>query len=70
MVDLSGDLMGDLYKQGREIARYLSEDPDGKTPNSPMAWGPQSYKGHIFFSDMNSGLWVVKLKGDEQKPGL
>ncbi len=70
VVDLSGDLMGDLYKQGREIARYLSEDPDGKTPNSPMAWGPQPFKGHIFFSDMNSGLWVVKLKGDEQQPGL
>ncbi len=70
VVDLSGDLMGDLYKQGREIARFSSGDPDGKTPNSPMAWGPQSYKGHIFFSDMNSGLWVVKLKGDEQQPGL
>ena len=62
--------MGDLYKQGREIARYLSADPHGKTPNSPMAWGPQPFKGHIFFSDMNSGLWVVKLKGDEQQPGL
>ncbi len=70
VVDLSGDLMGDLYKQGREIARYLSADPHGKTPNSPMAWGPQPFKGHIFFSDMNSGLWVVKLKGDEQQPGL
>ena len=70
VVDISGDLMGDLYKQGREIAKFKGEDPEGKIPNSPMAWGPQPYKGHIFFSDMNSGLWIVKLKGDEQQPGL
>ena len=70
VVDISGDLMGDLYKQGREIAKYKAEDPNGNVPNSPMAWGPQPYKGRIFFSDMNSGLWIVKLKGDEKQPGL
>ncbi len=72
VVDLSGDLMGDLYRQGREIARFRSADPDGFVPNSPMAWGPQPYKGHIFFSDFHSGLWVVKLEGGEEepKPGL
>ena len=70
VVDISGDLMGDLYKQGREIAKYKAEDPNGNVPNSPMAWGPQPYKGRIFFSDMNSGLWIVKIKGDEEKPGL
>ncbi|MFQ5568720.1 MAG: hypothetical protein ACE5G0_03535 [Rhodothermales bacterium] len=68
VVDISGDLMGDLYKQGREIARYQAKDPNGKIPNSPMAWGPQPFKGNIFFSDMNSGLWVVKLKENEKKP--
>ena len=72
VVDISGDLMGDLYKQGREVARFLPEDPDGMVPNSPMAWGPQPYKGNVFFSDMNSGLWIVKIQGDEQarEPGL
>ena len=30
------------------------------TPNSPMAWGPQVFKGNVFVSDMNSGLWVIK----------
>ena len=63
-------LMGDLYKRGRKIARYPLEDSDGFAQNSSMAWGPQPYKGHFFFSDMNSGLWVVKLKSDEQQPGL
>lgn len=70
VVDISGDLMGDLYKQGREIARYLGSDPDGKDPNTPMAWGPQPYKGNIFFSDMSSGLWVIKIKErEEDRPG-
>jgi hypothetical protein len=34
-------------------------------PNAPMVWGPQPYKGNIFFSDWNSGLWCVKLVEDK-----
>ena len=60
-VDVSGELMGDLYDQGREIAWFLPDDPEGHIANAPMAWGPQPHKGHIFFSDWNSGLWAVKL---------
>lgn len=62
VVDVSGELRGDLYRQGREIARFYSDDPKGVIANSPMVWGPQPYKGNIFFSDFNSGLWVVRLK--------
>lgn len=62
VIDISGDLEGDLYRQGREIARYTAYDPDGKVPNAPMTWGPQPHKGHVFFSDFNSGLWAVKLE--------
>ena len=61
VVDISGELLGDLYKQGREIAFYLSNHPQGRIPNATMAWGPQPYKNHIFFADMNSGLYAVKL---------
>lgn len=64
VVDISGDLMGDLYNQGREIAWYLPTDPKGKVPNAPMTWGPQPHKGHIFISDWNSGLWALKLVDD------
>ena len=62
VVDISGELMGDLYKQGREIAMYVPHDPDGFIANSPFVWGPQPYKGHIFFTDWNTGLWAVKLR--------
>ena len=61
IVDISGDLMGNLYDQGREIASYLPASKDGYIANAPFVWGPQPYKGHIFFSDWNSGLWAAKL---------
>ncbi len=65
IVDISGELLGDLYDQGREIAKFLPKHSKGVTPNQPMSWGPQPYKGYIFVSDMNSGLWALKLKDNE-----
>lgn len=61
VVDLSGDLMGNLYDQGREIAYFLPYDQEGYTPNAPFTWGAIPYKDHIFFSDMSSGLWAVQM---------
>ncbi len=69
VLDISGELLGDLYAQGREIGRFYSDDPDGYIPNSPMVWGPQPYKGNIFFSDFHSGLWAVKLLPREEEKG-
>ncbi len=62
VVDLSGDLMGDLYEQGREIGFFLPTDPEGVVPNASMVWGPQPHKGKVFFSDWNSGLWAVEVE--------
>lgn len=61
IVDISGELRGDLYRQGRQIGYFHTANDKGYVPNAPMAWGPQPFKGNIFVSDMNSGLWVVKL---------
>ena len=61
VVDISGELMGDLYRQGREIAMFVPGDPKGFVANAPFVWGPQPFKGHIFFTDWNTGLWAVKL---------
>ncbi len=65
VVDVSGELLGDLYRQGREIGYFLAYDPMGFSPNSPFAWGPQPFKGNIFFSDHNSGLWAVRIKEED-----
>ena len=61
IVDISGDLLGDLYKQGREIGYLLTGNPNGYIPNDTMVWGAQLYKGHVFYSDFNSGLGAAKV---------
>ena len=62
VVDVSGELMGNLADQGREISVFKPFDPNGYAPNAPMVWGAQPHKGHVFFSDFNSGLWSVKIQ--------
>ena len=63
IVDISGDLIGDLYKQGREIGYLLTGSEDGYIPNDTMVWGAQLYKGHVFYSDFNTGLGAAKVSG-------
>lgn len=74
IVDVSGELRGDLYRQGREIARVWTGDPEGYRANLPFVWGAQPHNGLIYFNDINSGLWIVKLgpkieKGSTTAPG-
>ena len=61
VVDISGELLGDIYKQGREIGLYVPYHKEGKIPNAPFVWGAQPYKDYIFFADMNSGLYCIQL---------
>ena len=61
IVDISGDLMGDLFKQGREIGYILPGGKDSYIPFATMSWGAQLYKGHVFYSDWNSGLGAAKV---------
>lgn len=69
VLDVSGELRGDLYKQGREMARFWTGAEDGFRPNTPFAWGAQTHNGLIFFNDMNSGLWIMKLGGPRKDTG-
>ena len=62
VVDVSGELRGDLYRQGREIARLWTGDPKGFRPNAPFTWGAQPHKGLIYFNDINSGVWITRLR--------
>ena len=70
IVDISGELLGDLYRQGREIAFFLNSHSEGRIPNSTNVWGTIPYKGYIFYSDMYSGLYCMKLvdKNDSTSP--
>lgn len=61
VVDISGELRGDLYRQGREIARFWTGDPGGYRANMPLTWGAQPSNGYIYINDINSGLWIARL---------
>lgn len=70
VLDISGELRGDLYRQGREIARFWTGDPKGYRPNLPFTWGGQPcsvtcdtplLNSLMYFNDIHSGLWITKL---------
>jgi hypothetical protein len=62
IVDVSGELLGNLADQGREIAVYKPYDPKGYTPNASFVMNAMPWKGHVLFTDFNTGLWVAKLE--------
>ncbi len=62
ILDISGELKGDLLAQGREYAHVHTGDPNGKTPNLANAWGAIYRDGLIYVPDINSGLWVIRME--------
>jgi hypothetical protein len=65
VVDVSGELLGNIADQKREIAVFKSFDPKGHTANASFVMNAMPWKGQILFTDFNSGLWAAKL---EPKP--
>lgn len=61
VVDVSGELLGNLADQNREIAVFKPYDPDGYTPNAPFVMNAMPWKGRVLFTDFNSGLWAARL---------
>jgi hypothetical protein len=61
VLDVSGELRGNLYRQGREMSRLWTGDLKGFRANIAFTWGAQPYKGLIYFNDINTGLWVTRL---------
>jgi hypothetical protein len=56
VVDISADLKGNLYHQGREIARFVP--PDSGMPNV-IAVHP--IPGGVLAADRANGVWMVRL---------
>ncbi len=65
-LDVSGELKGDLLRQGREMAWILTADADGERPRATFAWGAVVKDGNIYVPDINTGLWILRL---EPRPG-
>ncbi|HET6341241.1 MAG TPA: Ig-like domain-containing protein [Gemmatimonadota bacterium] len=61
VLDVSGELSGNLYAQGREVASLWTGDPEGYRPNLPLTWGARWHGDLILFNDINSGVWITRL---------
>ncbi len=61
-VDISGELKGDLLRQGREMAWTYTADDKGAKPRATFAWGAVVKDGIIYVPDINTGLWILKLE--------
>jgi hypothetical protein len=68
-LDVSGELRGDLYAQGREIDRFLTTASEGVVlPNVPFAGTVMLHDGLIYTVDFNSGLWIHRMTPTGDRP--
>jgi hypothetical protein len=66
VLDVSGELKGDLMAQDREIAHVHTGDAKGLVPNAAMAWGAFYLNGTVWVNDVFSGLWAVRIEPKEE----
>ncbi len=61
-LDVTGDLLGELEKQGREIASTVYNGSGGGcgAGTGTCTWAPQLHNGNVFVSDLHSGLWIFQ----------
>ena len=68
-LDVSGELRGDLYAQGREIDRFDTSASEGVAlPNVPFAATVMLKDGQIYTVDLNSGLWIHRMVPTGDRP--
>jgi hypothetical protein len=66
VLDISGELKGDLLRQGREMAWLFTADSLGWKPRATFTWGAVVKDGLIYFNDINTGLWITRLERKER----
>lgn len=62
VLDISGELRGDLLRQGREVSWIFTADSMGHRPRATFTWGVVVKNGIMYVPDINSGLWVMKVE--------
>lgn len=62
VLDISGELRGDLLRQGREVSWIFTADSMGHRPRATFTWGVVVKNGVMYVPDINSGLWVLKVE--------
>ena len=60
-LDVSGELLGDLSRQGREIVGFRYRGGSGTCGDTTTCtWAPQLHDGLLYLSDRNVGLVVLR----------
>jgi hypothetical protein len=60
VVDISADLKGNLYHQGREVARFVPSDV-----SAPNVVAVHPVHGGVLAADRANGVWMVRLAAKE-----
>ncbi len=70
--DVSGELMGDLRAQQREMVHVNTADMDATASgrNSAMTWGVVVRDGTAYVNDGHSGLWIVRMQPKQPPTSL
>jgi hypothetical protein len=70
--DISGELMGDLRAQQREMVHVNIADMDAHESgrNTAMTWGVVVRDGLAYVNDIHSGLWIVRMLPRPERPLL
>ncbi|MHB1328122.1 MAG: Ig-like domain-containing protein [Gemmatimonadales bacterium] len=66
ILDVGGELKGDLLRQGRVIGNVVTGDKAGHIPNVAGTWGAVYRNGYIYVPDVNSGLWIMQIEPKRQ----
>jgi hypothetical protein len=67
VLDISGELKGDLLRQGREISWIFTADSMGARPHTTFTWGVVVNNGVMYVPDINSGLWVLRVEPKQER---
>jgi hypothetical protein len=61
--DVSGELLGDLRAQQREMVHVNTADMDAHASgrNAAMTWGVVVRDGLAYVNDIHSGLWIIRM---------
>jgi hypothetical protein len=70
--DVSGELLGDLRAQEREMVHVNTADMGAipQSQNTAMTWGVVVRDGLAYVNDMYNGLWIVRMRPPPNRPLL
>jgi hypothetical protein len=70
--DISGELMGDLRAQQREMVHVNVADMNAHESgvNTAMTWGVVVRNGIAYVNDIHSGLWIVRMMPKPERPPI